>query len=254
MNTLNIIKSSLILGLLLQSLSLAPPAWCGSEIYSYIDSEGVLNFTDRPLPSSGIPSARNRNYPTPAEPARAAKMVKIYKFIDANGIVHLTDRPNSSGYRLIYQGDNNQFSFSDGAYGYAKIHSKYKEYYALVDEVAKNNSLEPEFLHAVIQTESAYNPNATSPKGAVGLMQLMPGTARRYGVTDRTDIFSNLYGGARYLRYLLDLFGGNKELALAGYNAGENAVIRYGNEIPPYRETRNYVKRVMAIYRTHLNK
>lgn len=252
MNTLNIVKTCLLLGLLLQSLSMTPNAWCGSEIYSYIDSEGVLNFTDRPLPSSGIPSTRKRGSAS-AEPVRTAKTVKIYKFVDTNGIVHLTDRPNSSGYRLIYQGDNNPFGFSSESYGHAKIHGKYKEYYALVDEVAKSNSLESEFLHAVIQTESAYNPYATSPKGAVGLMQLMPGTARRYGVTDRTDIFSNLHGGARYLRYLLDLFGGNKELALAGYNAGENAVIRYGNEIPPYRETRNYVKRVMAIYRTHLN-
>jgi len=214
------------------------------EIYSYIDSEGILNFTDRPSPNS------SRRQVTTAQESRPT--VRIYKFIDTNGVVHLTDQPDGPGYHLIFQGDGAFLSFSGQPYGLAKIHNKYKDYYNLVEDVANNTQLEPEFLHAVIQTESAYNPNAVSPKGAVGLMQLMPATARRYGVSDRSDVFSNLYGGARYLRYLLNLFGGNKELALAGYNAGENAVIRYGNQIPPYRETKSYVKRAMAIYQTHL--
>jgi hypothetical protein len=246
MRRLTIFKRGLTLGVILLGNSMTFSVQGGNEIYSYIDSEGVLNFTDRPLPTG-----RNRKIYSP-EPTRMTKTVKIYKFIDANGIIHLTDQPKGAGYHLIYQGEGAISSFSVESYGYAKVHGKYKDYYNLVEQVAREASLEPEFLHAVIQTESAYNPNAVSPKGAVGLMQLMPGTARRYGVTDRTDIFSNLSGGARYLRYLLSLFGQNKELALAGYNAGENAVIRNGNQIPPYRETQNYVKRAMSIYRTHL--
>ena len=131
--------------------------------------------------------------------------------------------------------------------------AKYDDYNALIQDVATSTRLEPALLHAVIQTESAYNPKARSPKGAVGLMQLMPATARRFGVTDRTDATSNVYGGARYLRHLLNLFNNNLRLALASYNAGENAVKRYGNKIPPYRETKNYVKKVMRLYRAHQN-
>lgn len=221
-------------------------AYCGNEIYSYTDSEGVLNFTDRPV------NAGRRRSSVQSPSVRST--VKIYKFVDANGVIHLTDQPRGNGYVLIYQ-ESGFTSFSDGGYSRsAKIHQKYSDYYKLVQQIAQENLLEPELLHAVIQTESAYNPNATSPKGAVGLMQLMPATARRYGVADRTDVFSNLHGGARYLRYLLNLFNGDKELALAGYNAGENAVIRYGYQVPPYKETQYYVKRVMALYQTHLDR
>jgi len=212
----------------------------GDAIYSFRDSEGVWNYTDRPAASSR-PSRRVE--------MSSQRSVKIYKFVDANGTIHLTDRPEGSGYVLIYQGDG-VITWS-GDSGSPRIHQKYSDYYTLIQQVAQATDLEPELLHAVIQTESAYNPDAVSPKGAVGLMQLMPGTARRYGVIDRTDVSSNLYGGARYLRYLLNLFG-DKELALAGYNAGENAVIRYSYQIPPYRETQHYVRRVMSLYRAHL--
>ena len=82
-------------------------------------------------------------------------------------------------------------------------------------------------------------------------MQLMPATAKRFGVSDRTNASSNVYGGARYLRYLLRLFNNNLNLALAGYNAGENAVIRYGNQIPPYQETKSYVRKVLALYKSY---
>jgi soluble lytic murein transglycosylase-like protein len=101
-------------------------------------------------------------------------------------------------------------------------------------------------VHAVIQTESNYNPFALSPKGAQGLMQLMPATARRFGVRNTFDIQQNLRGGASYLKHLLELFG-DRELALAAYNAGEEAVIRHRG-IPPYPETRDYVRRVAGRY------
>jgi hypothetical protein len=221
-----------------------------SEIYSYVDTNGVRHYTD----------THPKNRPTiklyPKSTSSSSKGVKIYRFVDERGVIHLTDNPNKdSRYRLIYQGGGNLPSFSDYVYSgikpSPKLHRKYQNYRQLVKEVANYTRLEPALLHAVIQTESAYNPRAVSPKGAVGLMQLMPATAKRFGVTDRTDATSNLYGGARYLRYLLRLFNNNLNLALAGYNAGENAVIRYGHKIPPYRETKNYVKKVTALYKSY---
>ena len=109
-----------------------------------------------------------------------------------------------------------------------------------VQRIAAEHSLPPQLIHSVIKVESNYNPHAISSKGALGLMQLIPSTARRFGVTDVFNPVQNIQGGARYLRYLLDLYAGSYPLALAAYNAGEAAVTRYGG-IPPYAETRNYV-------------
>ena len=109
-------------------------------------------------------------------------------------------------------------------------------------------SLEPELLHAVVRAESAYDPDAVSSAGAVGLMQLMPDTARRYGVSDRRDPDANVLAGASYLRDLIAEFEQDLELALAAYNAGENAVRSYGNRIPPYPETQGYVRKVLRYY------
>jgi soluble lytic murein transglycosylase-like protein len=110
-----------------------------------------------------------------------------------------------------------------------------------VEQVALQNALPVQLMHSVIKVESNYNPLAISPKGAMGLMQLVPATARRFGVSDVFNPLENLRGGARYLRYLLDLYGENNyHLALAAYNAGEGAVARYGG-VPPYVETRNYL-------------
>lgn len=114
---------------------------------------------------------------------------------------------------------------------------------AIVERVAAEQSLPAELLHSVIQVESNYNPGAVSPKGAQGLMQLMPETARRFGVPDSFDPIENIQGGAKYLKYLLDLYKGDYPRALAAYNAGEKAVAKYGG-IPPYLETQNYVTQV----------
>lgn len=118
----------------------------------------------------------------------------------------------------------------------------------VVDAVAPAAGLEPHLLLAVISAESGFRAKAVSPKGAQGLMQLMPATARRLGVADPFDPEQNVRGGARYLTELLKLFNDDLRLALAAYNAGENAVIRYGRAIPPYPETQQYVARVMQKY------
>ena len=109
--------------------------------------------------------------------------------------------------------------------------------------------MDEKLVRAVIKTESTYRTKAVSKKGAYGLMQLMPATAERFGVTDRTNVKENIYGGVRFLRFLLDTFDGNKKLALAGYNAGENAVMRHHNKIPNYPETINYVTLVLTEYK-----
>lgn len=114
---------------------------------------------------------------------------------------------------------------------------------AAVDRIAQQNQLSARLIHSVIQVESNYDPDAVSPKGALGLMQLIPSTARRFGVADVFDLEDNVQGGARYLKYLLGLYKGDEALALAAYNAGEGAVSRYGG-VPPYQETQDYVARV----------
>lgn len=115
-----------------------------------------------------------------------------------------------------------------------------------VETLAREHSLDPALVHSVIEAESNYNPYAVSPKGAQGLMQLMPATARRFGVNNAFRYTENLEGGMKYLRYLLDLFQ-DETLALAAYNAGERAVLRYGG-VPPFEETRRYVRQVTGRY------
>ena len=111
-------------------------------------------------------------------------------------------------------------------------------------ESGKRNSVDPLLLYSIMHQESSFKPRALSHKGARGLMQLMPGTASRFGVTNIWDPKQNIEGGARYMRFLLDLFAGDVRLALAGYNAGEGAVMKYGYRVPPYAETREYVRRI----------
>ena len=115
-------------------------------------------------------------------------------------------------------------------------------------ESGKRNSVDPLLLYSIMHQESSFKTRAMSHKGARGLMQLMPPTASRFGVTNIWDPKQNIEGGARYMRFLLDLFSGDVRLALAGYNAGEGAVMKYGYQVPPYSETREYVRRISKRY------
>lgn len=121
---------------------------------------------------------------------------------------------------------------------------------SLIRYYGKQYGVDPYLIYCTMSQESSFNSGATSPKGAMGLMQLMPGTAARYGVTNPYDVAQSIMGGTRYLKDLLKMFNGRVDLALAGYNAGEGAVMKFGNTIPPYNETRNYVRLILKRYNT----
>ncbi len=179
----------------------------------------------------------------------------IYKFVDADGHIYYTDEPRNKLYKLIIKTPPAPIPVSVSALrGHYFKNQNFsgtnkKRFTDLIEQTAYKHHVDAKLVHAVIQTESAYNADAQSPKGAVGLMQLMPDTAKRFGVIDRNDPDQNVDGGIRYLKHLMDLFNPNIDLALAAYNAGENAVMRNNNAIPPYPETQNYVKQVLALYR-----
>jgi len=171
-------------------------------------------------------------------PARA----QIYAWRDVNGTLVLSDRRLSDGAQTYAVPD------APGIRATTPLASTGGEdFEPLVQEHARRQSLRPELVRAVIQVESGFNPRARSPRGAMGLMQLMPTTARELGVRDAYDPADNIRAGCAYLRRLIDRYDGNEELALAAYNAGAQAVDRHGGKVPPYRDTRDYVKKVGAI-------
>ncbi len=173
-------------------------------------------------------------------------LADIYKFTDTDGRVYYTDKPTNSSYKRIIRTRAMHYAAALPYMG------KNKQKFAdLINEAANRHQVDARLVHAVIQAESAYNATAISSAGAVGLMQLMPDTARRYGVVDRNSPDQNIDGGTHYLKDLLRMFDSNMDLAVAAYNAGENAVIRHNNSIPPYPETQNYVKTVLALYNRH---
>ena len=178
----------------------------------------------------------------------SSSAAEVYKYVDSKGQVHLTDRPTHDRYQLIQKAGKKlrmpRINFRDKDANRKRFASK-------IAEVASRYQVPEALIHAVIDIESAYDPNAISRAGAVGLMQLMPATARRYGVANRRNPSANLTGGTRYLKDLLLRFDSNLELALAGYNAGENAVEKFGNRIPPFDETQNYVRKVLTLYSQH---
>ena len=187
--------------------------------------------------------------------AVGAAAAEVYKYTDVQGNVYFTDQrlEGTSSYRLEWARLAQEVSVPVRRFAAKRrvvkrrdgLGSRRSRYASLIESVARQFKLDEELLHAVVRAESAYNPKAVSSAGAIGLMQLMPATAERYGVNDIWNPTQNLRGGARYLRDLLEQFDDDLMLALAAYNAGEGAVMRYGNRIPPYPETRNYVFKVI---------
>ncbi len=177
----------------------------------------------------------------------------IYRHVAADGTVHFTNVPQDSRFKIYLREKKVRSPVRETLAGdirrYAeKNRARYAKH---IQAAAKANRLEAALIHAVISAESGYNPFARSPKGATGLMQLMPQTAKRYGVKNSLDPAQNIRGGSRYLADLIRLFNNDVHLAVAAYNAGENAVMKFGNRIPPYQETMIYVPRVMNYYRTY---
>ena len=175
----------------------------------------------------------------------------IYAFKDEKGVTHFSNLPHlDKRFKLVYKipTASNLRPNAWSASGPRVV--DIEKLVPIIAEAARAHGLDAKLIHAVIRAESGYNENAVSSKGAVGLMQLIPATAQRYGVVNSYDPTQNIAGGTRYLRDLLKMFNGNIELALAGYNAGENAVIRAGHRIPPYPETMAYVPKVLSFYRS----
>ena len=167
---------------------------------------------------------------------------RIYAWRDASGNLVLSDRKLNEPVK-VYEVAGAPAYVTTRPVATTGADTQFED---LVQEFSRKQSLRPELVRAVIQVESGFNPRARSPKGAMGLMQLMPQTARELGVRDPYDPEDNIRGGTRYLRQLLDKYDGNLELALAAYNAGPAAVDKYDEKIPPYRETRDYVAKVTA--------
>jgi soluble lytic murein transglycosylase-like protein len=183
---------------------------------------------------------------TASLPARA----DIYAYTDAAGTTHFSNVPNDSRYLLIARTpeENPAIPGADAKRAAVWL-SRSASYDAAIERAAAAASVHAELLRAVIVVESGFNPRAISRRGAIGLMQLLPATARRYGAFNAFDPEQNIHAGARYLAALLARFGDkNLDLVLAAYNAGENAVERYGRRVPPYRETRAYVPNVLKVY------
>ena len=173
----------------------------------------------------------------------------LYAYRGGRGSITFTSqKPEGKNYWIVRprQPSYSYFEKGNGVFRFQTPKPVSSKYDGLILQLARNYQLEPAVIKAVVHVESAFNPNARSPKGAMGLMQLMPGTAERFGVDDAFHPVKNVVGGVRYLRWLFEHFNGNMVYVLAGYNAGEGSVEQY-NGIPPYAETKDYVKRVLKM-------
>src|SRR6185436_13568451 len=195
--------------------TLAAPAAVGQTSYQ-IDNFDFPNAVQVQTPKAE---------PKPAPQTKQLTKLRNYTYSPAPGaLVHLTSQSLNASLGDFTTGNTDVDNF--------------------IVESGKRNSVDPLLLYSIMHQESSFKPRAISYKGARGLMQLMPGTASRFGVANIWDPKQNIEGGARYMRFLLDTFAGDVRLALAGYNAGEGAVMKYGYQVPPYSETREYVRRI----------
>jgi soluble lytic murein transglycosylase-like protein len=180
--------------------------------------------------------------------AGAPAQADIYRYEDEEGIIHFTDAPTDKRFKIFMRDLKKDHQLRTRLRFSRAVNSA--EYENIIRACADKYGVSVSLVKAVIHAESGYNPNAVSPKGASGLMQLMPGTARSLKVSNSFDPKDNVEGGVKYLRFLLDTFRGDVSLALAAYNAGLNKVARFGG-IPPYAETRTYVNRVLSYMQSY---
>jgi soluble lytic murein transglycosylase-like protein len=168
----------------------------------------------------------------------------IYKYVDRNGVMHFTNVPTSSSSRhRVYLRE------SSSALPHSEVTGSYAD---IIYKAAKKNGVAAPLLKAIIKAESNFNPRAVSRKGALGLMQIMPGNLKSLNIRDPFDPKQNIMGGARYFKRMMNRFGGKLPLAIAAYNAGPEKVARY-QRIPPIKETENYVRRVLKYYNKYRN-
>jgi soluble lytic murein transglycosylase-like protein len=229
----------------------------GEPIYHYKDKSGVMHFSNVPsdpryrtvvandrVPVSGsaaVPSQPVTALSSPlSETSASRSRDSIYQYVDRNGVIHFTNVPTNPRYKKIR---------SPRAFTQLQAKRLSPALHRTITQTSLAYRLNPALVRAVIQAESAYDPDAVSPKGAMGLMQLMPEMAWFLNVVNPYDPTQNITGGVRHLRYLLDRFGDNLELALAAYNAGETRVSRE-NRIPRISETQEYVRKVIGFYQS----
>lgn len=265
----------LVLSLVLTGLLSCPPAFAESGIYSFLDGDGSVYFNankaDNRYQAVGqsakadpAPTVSNdivvlgRPKPRPVAHTLSPRPGKSTRYLsDADVPMTAAERRELAARKAALQPHHYLAAIQKHSrLGAGKIHTqlamakplKPNQYTRLIAHAAKKQGVDQALVHAVVRVESNFRPLVISPKGAIGLMQLMPGTARQLGVRNPADPVQNLLGGTLYLKNLIDKFGGNLSLALAAYNAGAGNVSRFGNHIPPFKETRNYVNQVLAFY------
>jgi soluble lytic murein transglycosylase-like protein len=224
------------------------PVASAPVIYRHVQPNGVVSFSDEP-PATGKNVKRLQAATLAPIAVKPAASITIYKHLQPDGVAAFSDFiPSGRDYEVVRL-DCYACNLRSGVDWYA-TRLFLNEYTDSIAAAATLHGVDPALVRAVIHAESAFNPAARSNKGAMGLMQLMPGTARDMGVSNPASAEQNIAGGVKYMAYLLNRFDGNITLATAAYNAGPGAVSRH-NGIPPYAETRAYVERVKILHQRY---